>query len=140
MEYYASFGLTSYVADGLVIERNEISNTSYSAMSLGWGHEYYPTSTSTRKYTVRFNKIHDFTRDDRDLDRRPEENGLFKAAARTSQKRKSGTCLTPRRDGSTVCRRSTLVQFTGSHRSNPGLTQYQDNKPGASRFLAQGGS
>ena len=59
MEYYNSPGITVFYADGINIIHNEINDTSYSGMSLGWGAWGGKTAwtTSNRNYTVMYNLI-----------------------------------------------------------------------------------
>lgn len=57
LDYYQSAGIVTTYAASTVIEHNEISNTSYSGISVGWGWADVPNAAQNN--SIRFNRIHD---------------------------------------------------------------------------------
>ncbi|MFC1760849.1 right-handed parallel beta-helix repeat-containing protein [Planctomycetota bacterium] len=59
-EYWGACAISGYVTDGLVIENNRIHDTKYSGITLGFGHGFYPDSTTCVNNIVRYNDISHF--------------------------------------------------------------------------------
>ncbi len=59
-DYYSAPAISAFYTDGLQITHNDIAETPYSGVSLGWGWSYFPDSTTSRNNVVSNNKISDF--------------------------------------------------------------------------------
>jgi hypothetical protein len=57
LDYYQSIGIVTTYARDTVIEHNEITNTSYSGISVGWG--WADVDNAARNNLIRYNKVHD---------------------------------------------------------------------------------
>jgi len=55
-DYYSSVGIFAGYTEGIKIEHNELTDITYTGISLGWG--WTDTDTTLRNNTVRFNRIH----------------------------------------------------------------------------------
>ena len=64
LQYWGAPGIQMYYADGMTIEHNEISNTVYGGIQIGWngwqGTE--KDSTSNRNTIIRYNRIENYSR------------------------------------------------------------------------------
>lgn len=58
VEYGTDCGVQGYFTNGLVISHNEIYNTPYSAISMGWGWESY--DTTNRNNVIEYNRIYNY--------------------------------------------------------------------------------
>lgn len=57
--HWAAPAITAYYTEDLTIIHNTIFNVPYSAISVGWGWQRYPDSTTCKNNTVAYNEVYD---------------------------------------------------------------------------------